>query len=122
MRLGHGHDPAFYSFFPFPKLSFPDMEVIKNTLASNGIIPDSHQIDRKACLLAFYDFLVSGINTYDVHAQSPILISPMRRMKAARLMFNPKYSCFEWSGWVPDEDGPDLDMSRVTVDDNSWTR
>lgn len=107
-----------------PKLSFHDMETIKTALISHGTIPDGHHIDKKACLLAIYHFIAARkVWAYSpVALESPfILISPMRCVRAARLTFN-RECRFIWSGWdVLSPIEPGIPMSRITVENISWT-
>ena len=120
--------PGFSSFFQLPKLSCHDVEAIKIAFVSRKTIPNSHDIDKKACLLAIYDFIIAeeGI-PFDhlVVQESPfILISPMRYVRAAQLTFD-RECRFTWSGWnLSCWTGRDVilpEPSYITVGSISWT-
>lgn len=114
----------------FPIHSLYDIEAIKDALLSDGIVPEDRWTDKKACLLAIYDFSIecwtldpSLKGAAPAHLKdSAMLISPMRRAKAARLTFDCKYS-FEWVEWSTDkQESVDIEMSHVTIKNDSWTR
>ena len=117
----------------FPRLSLYDIEAITNALLSHGMIPEDHWTDKKACLLAIYDFAIIVRSRAGLYfPKNPtILISPMRRAKAARLTFDCEY-LFEWVEWtrtetsshVPGHGGYEqesLNEERTTSDEDQDT-
>jgi hypothetical protein len=120
--------PLKYSWSPrgvtagmfFPKISLNEAETIKNALLPHGTIPDGDSIDQKACLLAIYHHLITARVWSTPSNTWPILISPMRRTRAARLTFNCEY-CFEWRGWWETDTLDEVETSHVIIENNSWT-
>jgi len=49
-----------------------------------------------------------------------MLISPTRHARAVRLTFNREYR-FTWHGWSIDNNGSDVEVSQVAIDNISWT-
>ena len=104
-----------------PCFSSYEMEAIENGL-SHGTVPDSYQIDRKSCLLNIHYYMsYPSRTTLLAPTTSVILISPMRRARAARLTFDCEYR-FTWEGWHVKTDGLDVEISHVTIENKSWTR
>lgn len=108
--------------FTPPRLSLYEIEALENGLF-HGIIPDNYQIDAK-CLLKMYDVLMEDAPPVSTarRARIPILISPMRYARAARLTVNSECS-FQWRGWHIALDIPNIEMdSLVSIENNYWTR
>lgn len=104
-----------------PCFSSYEMEAIENGL-SLGTVPDSYQIDRKSCLLNIHYYMSYPPRiTLLTPSTAAILISPMRCARAARLTFDREYR-FTWEGWHVKTNGPDVEMSHVTIENNPWTR
>ncbi len=123
------HNPVVNA--PFPQLSLRDIEIlIKDGLLPNETIPQANEYPiGEASLLAIYDYMIK--NRYIPNflcGKSPtatptVLISqiPVKRARAARLIF--KGECrFTWNGWAVKYDEPDIEVSRMTVENTSWTR
>ena len=81
---------------------------------------DANQIDKKTCLFVMYDSMLWSFPYFP--AQPFILVSPMRRVGAARIAFNCD-NLFEWTGWdTRNEDGPKIDTSCIAIGNHFWTR
>ena len=103
-----------------PCFSSYEMEAIENGLY-HGTVPNSYQIDRKACLLSIYYYMSYPSRiTPLAPTTTVILISPTRLARAARLTFDREYR-FTWEGWHVKTNGVDVTMSHVTIENNSWT-
>ena len=117
--------PGFYTGYSIPKLSLDDVKTIKTALVTRRTIPDDHLIDKKASLLAIYDYIVmvNKCSYSPVIQENPfILISPTKHLRAARLTFN-RECRFTWKGWrCSFPIGPNIEKSHVTVENTSWTR
>ncbi|KAF8333691.1 hypothetical protein F5887DRAFT_1259629 [Amanita rubescens] len=117
--------PGFYTGYSIPKLSLCDVKTIKTALVTRRTIPDHHLVDKKACLLAIYDYIVMVNKCFysPVIQETPfILISPTRHLRAARLTFN-RECRFTWKGWrFSFPIGPNIEKSHTTVENTSWTR
>ena len=109
------------NYFNPPALSTHDMEAIEHML-SYGFIPDKSRIDAKTCLLVIYHILIDWLRPPPrLRSDATILVSPMRRARAARLTFDREFR-FKWSGWWIKRVEPKVEMSRVTIENDSWTR
>ncbi|KAF8340905.1 hypothetical protein F5887DRAFT_919343 [Amanita rubescens] len=114
-------DPAY---FDPPRLSSSELKAVEDGL-SDGTIRDRSQSDKKKFLLAIYDHMIWDFRS--VSPDSPpfrkptTLISPMRRAGAVRLTFDREYH-FKWGHWQVHPHGLNVEMSRVTVENSSWTR
>ena len=120
-EYGTSLEPRAHSPFTYrPYFSSYAMEAIENGL-SHGTIPNSYQIDREACLRAIHNYMSDpSVITRLTSLTTVTLISPTRHARAARLTFDCEYH-FKWSGWNI-QNTVDVQMSRVTIENSSWTR